>query len=160
MKKSPVPITPTQAGVEVLSRKPAATFNNQTCVTVHFLSWIRSAGAKVWAERQRGRAVWQSDGKDTDISQPQAQWKELATTNKISGWQLFRHHLEHLFITSNNTGICKDVILQQHRTNVYILLLHKMQITYRSIVSALPPLSPSTAVQTDRYPAASACTLG
>lgn len=31
--------------VEVLSRKAAATFNNQTCVTVHFLSWIRSAMA-------------------------------------------------------------------------------------------------------------------
>lgn len=33
--------------VEVLPQKPAVTFNNQTCMTVHFPSWIRSASAKV-----------------------------------------------------------------------------------------------------------------
>lgn len=56
------PLLQTQP-VEVLSRKPAATFNNQTCVTVHFLSWIRSASVDVWAERQRAWAVAQCDNR-------------------------------------------------------------------------------------------------
>lgn len=56
--------------VEVLSRKPAATFNNQTCVTVHFLSWIRSAIA--------GKCE-QSDSK--------AEQRQNVTI----GWQRLRH---------------------------------------------------------------------
>lgn len=76
----------------------------------------------LWAKRQQGRAVAECDNwiAKTDILQLEAQWKELATTHKISGWQLFTHQREHLFIISNYSEISNSEgeILQWRITNV------------------------------------------